>query len=186
MKELVVVEGINDAKAVRRACPQADVLITHGWGLKASQISALQIANRRRGVIVFTDPDHAGERIRRRLSALLPGCRHAFIPEEQATCKGKIGVEAASSADILAALAQVRTEGTATRIFEQQDLIRAGLSGAPQAAERRKKMGALLAIGYANSKNFLWRLNALGITREEFELAIKRMEGKRCDGCDKT
>ncbi|MDD2281770.1 MAG: ribonuclease M5 [Eubacteriales bacterium] len=178
IKELIVVEGKNDAEVVRRAFPQADIMITHGWGLSQSHILALQTANRRRGVIIFTDPDHAGERIRRRLSGLLPGCRHAFVPRERAVNKGKVGVEAASIEDIKAALARVRTEGPAGRTFDQQDLIQGGLTGIPQAAARRKRLGNLLAIGYGNSKNFLWRLNALGITRTEFEQALKQLEAE--------
>ncbi|MDD4079536.1 MAG: ribonuclease M5 [Eubacteriales bacterium] len=185
IKELIVVEGKNDAAVVRRAFPQADIMITHGWGLSHSQIEALQTANRRRGVIVFTDPDHAGERIRRRLSDLLPGCRHAFVPRERAIYKGKVGVEAASVQDIQAALGRVRTGGQAGTTFDQQDLIQGGLTGTHQAAARRKRLGALLAIGYGNSKNFLWRLNALGITRSEFEQAMEQMEAE-LNGCDQT
>jgi ribonuclease M5 len=176
LKELIVVEGKNDAEAVRRACPEADVMITHGWGLTASQIEALQTANQRRGVIVLTDPDHAGEQIRRRLTALLPHCRHAFIPRSLATKKGKIGVEAAAIPAIQAALKQARSGGQVGTIFGMKDLIRGGLTGIPQAASRREKLGKLLAIGYGNSKNFLWRLNALGITRNEFDKALEQME----------
>ncbi|HBI55843.1 MAG TPA: RNAse M5, partial [Firmicutes bacterium] len=45
IKELIVVEGKNDAEVVRRAFPQADIMITHGWGVSQSQILALQTAN---------------------------------------------------------------------------------------------------------------------------------------------
>jgi len=185
IKEIIVVEGRNDAELVRRVFPEADVMITHGWGLSSRQIEALQTANKRRGVIIFTDPDHAGERIRRRLADLLPGCGHAFVPRERAICKGKVGVEAASVEDIRTSLSQVRTQGKAGAGFDQQDLIRGGLTGMPQAASRRKKLGALLAIGYGNSKNFLWRLNALGITRPEFEKALELLEAEQ-NGCDQT
>ena len=178
IKELIVVEGKKDAEAVRRAFPQADILITQGWGLSGSQIEALQTANQRRGVIVFTDPDHAGERIRQRIARMLPGCRHAFIPRGLATSKGKVGVEFASPKDILAVLATVRTEGKAAQTFGYEDLIRGGLTGIPGAAERRKKLGVQLAIGYGNSKNFLWRLNALGVTRREFAQALRQMEAE--------
>ena len=110
IKELIVVEGKKDAEIVKRAFPQADVLITHGWGLTQAQIEALKTAQRRRGVIVLTDPDRAGEMIRRRLSRLLPGCGHAFIPRNKAIKDGKVGVEAARVEDVYHSL-QVRSEG---------------------------------------------------------------------------
>lgn len=184
-KELIVVEGKNDASAVHKAFPQADVMITHGWGLTSAQIQALQTANQRRGVIILTDPDHAGEMIRRRLSALLPGCRHAFIPREKAIKNGKIGVEAASAEDLSQALALVRSQEPRSPVFNFQDLTVNGLSGSPDAEKRRKCLGAMLSIGYANSKTFLWRLNALGVTRAEFNQALLQMEAE-LNGCNEA
>lgn len=178
IKELIVVEGKNDAAAVHRALPQADVLITHGWGLKKDVITALKVANKRRGVIVFTDPDRVGDDIRRRLASMLPGCRHAFLPRSQAQKNGRLGVETATCDDILAALAKVRSEGQSRAVFSQQDLLQAGLTGTREAAARREALGAKLAIGYGNSKNFLWRLNALGVTRAEFAKALAQMEAE--------
>lgn len=185
IKELIVVEGKNDAEAVRRAFPGADVMITHGWGLSTTQIEALQTANKRRGVIIFTDPDHAGEAIRRRLSNLLPGCRHAFLVNKRAKKNGKTGVEAASVEDIIQALDVVRTEGAGSDTFQLSDLIAHGLSGSSQAAAKRRRLGVLLSIGYGNSKHFLWRLNALGVSRKEFDRALSQMEGEP-NGCNAT
>jgi|SRR5690554_4721033 len=177
IKELIVVEGKNDAELVRRAYPQADVMITHGWGLSKAQVKALQTAHRRRGIIVFTDPDHGGQLIRRRLSKLLPGCHHAFIPREKAIKGGKVGVEAATVNDVVKALSQVRSEAEAPRdVFQMEDLVNAGLTGVPDAARRRRQVGDILGIGYGNSKSFLWRLNALGVTQQEFRQAVHQLE----------
>ena len=178
IKELVIVEGKNDAELIRRAFPEADVLITHGWGLSHGQVQAMQKANQRRGVIIFTDPDYAGEQIRRRLSKMLPGARHAFIPRHRAVKKGKIGVEAASVEDVLLALDRVRTEGEGQNEFSLKDLIDNSLTATSSASVRRRELGALLSIGYANSKTFLWRLNALGVTRGEFTKALEQLEAE--------
>ena len=183
VKELIVVEGKNDAEKVKRAFPQADVMITHGWGLTKAQIEALQTAHQRRGGIIFTDPDRAGEMIRRRLSALLPGCRHAFIPRSKATKAGKVGVEAARVEDVYQSILRVRSFGQAADKFQMEDLVAHGLSGNPDAANKRRLLGAKLSIGYGNSKNFLMRLNALGVTQAEFLLALEEMEAE-LDGCN--
>jgi len=183
IKELIVVEGKNDAEVVRRAFPDADVMITNGWGLSQNQVKALQTANARRGVIIFTDPDHAGELIRRRLTSLLPDCRHAFVSRDKAVKNGKIGVEAASVQDVFEALSRVRSQGKIMETFQFVDLISSGLTGSPGASMRRKLLGDRLSIGYGNSKNFLWRLNALGVTRAEFFREIEQMEAE-LDGCN--
>jgi ribonuclease M5 len=185
IKELIVVEGKNDAEVIRRAFPDADVMITNGWGLSQAQIKALQRANQRRGVIIFTDPDHAGDQIRRRLSKLLPGARHAFVPKDRAVKDGKVGVEAASIQDVSHALTSVRTEGEVKGEFTNADMVENRLTAIPAASIRRRTLGALLSIGYGNSKTFLWRLNALGVTREEFTRALEQMEAE-FDGCNQT
>ncbi|MFS8631201.1 MAG: DUF4093 domain-containing protein, partial [Bacillales bacterium] len=61
-------------------------------------------------MIILTDPDYPGERIRRILSARVPGCKHAFLSREEASRDGKIGVEYASPEAIRRALAAVQTE----------------------------------------------------------------------------
>jgi len=185
IKELIVVEGKNDAEIVKRAFPDADVMITHGWGLSKAQLKALITASQRRGVIILTDPDRAGEMIRRRLSGLLPNCRHAFIARDKAVKNGKIGVEAAKVEDVYQALVKVRTEGSLHQEFEMDDLVDNGLTGTQDAAERRRRLGELLSIGYGNSKNFIKRLNALGVTRDEFYQAIEQLEAT-LDGSNKT
>lgn len=175
-KELIVVEGEKDAQVVRRALPLADVMVTGGWGLSAPQIEALRQAQKRRGVIILTDPDYAGEQIRRRLAALLPGCKHAHIAREQATRNGRTGVEHATEESVARAIEAVRTQGCQRGDFAMSDLLQHKLAGAPDAARRRRRLGALLAIGYGNAKQFLWRLNALSVSREEFVRALSEVE----------
>ena len=52
------------------------------------------------------------------------------------------------------------------------DLVRHGLSGMPGSAARRAVIGAKLGIGYGNGKQFLYRLNHYGITRDAYEEAV--------------
>ncbi|MNI96046.1 Ribonuclease M5 [compost metagenome] len=49
----------------------------------------------------------------------------------------------------------------------------AGLIVHPQASERRKAMGQLLGIGYANGKQFYKRCQMFQISRNEFEKALE-------------
>ncbi|MEE1361747.1 MAG: DUF4093 domain-containing protein, partial [Selenomonadaceae bacterium] len=126
-----------------------------------------------RGIIILTDPDCAGERIRKFFAKRFPEAKHAFVPKEDATAHDDIGIEQASPEAIRTALEKVRTlDWNPTNEFTSADLIMNGLSGSNASSERRAVIGAKLGIGYANAKTFLTRLNHYGVTREEFEKAI--------------
>ena len=131
----------------------------------------------KRVIIIMTDPDSVGERIRRFLTKRFPEAKHAFIPKEDATANNDIGIEQASPEAIRTALAKVRTmDWEPTNNFTGADLLKAGISGSPAASEKRAKLGAVLGIGYANAKTFLQRLNHYGITRQEFQQAVAELE----------
>lgn len=176
IKEVLVVEGKMDVVAIDKAV-EADCIITEGFNLKPQALDSIAKAYQKRGIIIMTDPDSAGERIRRFLTKRFPEAKHAFIPKEDATANNDIGIEQASPEAIRTALAKVRTmDWEPTNNFTGADLLRAGISGSPAASEKRAKLGAVLGIGYANAKTFLQRLNHYGITRKEFQQAVAELE----------
>ncbi|CAM3094983.1 ribonuclease M5 [Paenibacillus sediminis] len=176
IKEVIVVEGRDDTVAVKRAV-DADTIETGGSAINANTIKRIKLAQERRGVIILTDPDHAGERIRKIISQRVPGCKHAFIPEADATRKGDIGVENASPEAIRTALSRVHTEYDESEgLIDWEDLIEAGLIVHPNAAARRMAMGNILGIGYCNGKQFHKRLRIFKISREEFAKALTQIE----------
>jgi ribonuclease M5 len=168
IKESIIVEGRDDEAAVKRAV-DAEIIITHGYGIRKETFDLIERAYKNQGVIILTDPDFAGERIRKRLAERFPQAKHAHLSKEEATKDGDVGVENASPENIMEALSKVRTVLNEKRLeFTQDDMINYGLSGATGAADRRDKLGRLLGIGYGNSKIFLARLNHYGVTRKEF------------------
>lgn len=176
IKEVLVVEGKMDVVAIDKAV-EADCIITEGFNLKPQALDSIAKAYQKRGIIIMTDPDSAGERIRRFLTKRFPEAKHAFIPKEDATANNDIGIEQASPEAIRTALAKVRTmDWEPTNNFTGADLLKAGISGSPAASEKRAKLGAALGIGYANAKTFLQRLNHYGITRQEFQQAVAELE----------
>ena len=177
IREVVVVEGARDRDRVRIAA-DADVIVTGGSRIAADVYERLARAAAARGLIILTDPDAAGEAIRRRLSARFPGARHAFVPREAALAGGDVGIENASPEAIAEALRRVRTLRERPRDeFLLDDMLAWGLAGGDRAAARRARVGALLSIGYANARTFLRRLNELGVTREEFADAVRALDG---------
>ena len=173
LKEVLVVEGKMDVVAIDKAV-EADCLITGGFTLSKKTLDDIEKAYQKRGIIILTDPDSAGERIRKFLAKRFPEAKHAFVPAEDATAHDDIGIEQAKPEAIRAALAKVRTHSMEpSETFTSTDLIRTGLSGGAEAGRRRAALGAALGLGFANAKTFLKRLNHYGVTREEFEAALK-------------
>ena len=174
IKETIVVEGRDDVINLNR-CLKVDTIITSGFGLNAKIHKQLKLAYERNGLIILTDPDTVGERIRQHLQAIYPNAKHAFISRLDGTRGEDIGVENASCEAILQALAKVRTLVSSTDEFSQADLLRQQLIGTAGASERRDRLGSKLGIGYGNAKQFLKRLNHYGVTRQEFEEAIDEL-----------
>lgn len=59
IKEVIVVEGRDDVDAVKKAI-DAEIIAVGGFGINAKVIARIQEAQKRKGVIVLTDPDFAG------------------------------------------------------------------------------------------------------------------------------
>jgi len=182
IQEIIVVEGRSDTVAIQRAV-EAETIETGGSAINGEVIRQIALAQERRGVIILTDPDHAGERIRKIVSANVPGCKHAFLTREEATDGEDIGVENASPEAIRRALENVRTEAREAADeadgVTMEDLMSAGLIVHPQAAERRLMMGNILGIGYCNGKQFFKRCRMFRISREEFAEAYNEMNKRR-------
>lgn len=176
IREIIVVEGKDDTTAIRRAV-EAETIETGGSAINEAVYRRIERAQAARGVIIFTDPDHAGERLRKLISARIPGCKHAFITQEEGRRKDDIGVENASPETIRNALARVKSEyREVPSEIGLDDLMAAGLLVHPRAAERRLFVGNALGIGYANGKQFFNRCKMFQITRHEFTEAVAAME----------
>ena len=175
IKEIIVVEGKDDTTAIRQAV-NADTIETNGSAINAETIEKIKLAKSTRGVIILTDPDFPGQKIRQTISEQVPGCKHAFIPKEEAIHKhGKgVGVEHASPDSIRKALkdAQLMQESP-TEEITHEDLLASGLIGGDGAKARREKLGKLLKIGYTNGKQLHKRLMVFEISKQTFADAVK-------------
>ena len=176
VEEIIVVEGRDDTAAIRQSV-DAVTIETHGYGIRPSTFEVIDKAYETKGIIIFTDPDTAGEQIRRRLAQRYPEAKHAFLDRSLAEKDGDIGIENASPESIRAALEKARCSAFASGEKEGEyspaDLFRWGLDGSPGAANRRRAAADRLGIGMCTAKTFLRRLNHFGISREEIEQAIK-------------
>ncbi|CAM2758405.1 ribonuclease M5 [Hathewaya histolytica] len=178
IKEVIVVEGRDDITAVKRAV-DAEIIAVGGFGINKNVIEKIKEAQKRCGVIVFTDPDFAGEKIRKIISKRVPNIKHAYISQEDGLKDGDIGVENASPDTILKALKNAKFEVTEKRyFFDIEDMIYFNLTGKEDSRRKRELLGKELGIGYGNTNQIITRLNNYGISKEEFVEALNRIEDK--------
>lgn len=174
IEEIIVVEGRDDVSAVKSAV-DAEVIEVNGFAVrKKSTLEKIKFAHEKKGVIVLCDPDFAGEKIRKTIEDYVPGVKHAYISRKEGTKKDNIGVENANAEAIIAALNGAKfKEKKGENLFTIADMWDNGLVGNNKSQEIRSIVGKELRIGYANGKQFLNKLNNFGITREEFNKALK-------------
>ena len=176
IKEVIVVEGRDDVDAVKKAI-DAETIAVGGFGINAKVIARIQEAQKRKGVIVLTDPDFAGEKIRRIISKRVKGIKHAYIAKEDGLKNGDIGVENACPEVILKALEMAKiTQIEKQEFFNMQDMFYFKLTGDNTSKVRRGMLGKILGIGYGNATQMISRLNNYGITKDEFASAIEKIE----------
>lgn len=191
IREAIVVEGRDDEAAVLAAV-HACVICTSGYGIRKESLELIETACKRTGIVILTDPDHAGESIRRKLSKKFPEAKQAYIARGDALKDGDVGVENAPPAAIIKAL---EAAGAATShpdapgfqpgapadsrslqdSVSRKDMFELGLEGGAGSAELRSRAGSILGIGSANAKTFLKRLKAFGVSREELEKACESL-----------
>ena len=176
IKEVIVVEGRDDITAVKKAV-DAEIIATSGFGINAKIIDRIKEAQKRKGVIVLTDPDFAGEKIRSIISKRVKGVKHAYIAQEDGLKDGDIGVENATPEVIIKALEDAKvTLEEKNEFYNSQDMYHFKLTGQDDSKKRRIILGKELGIGYGNANQMLARLNNYGITKEEFIKAIDKIE----------
>lgn len=167
---VIVVEGRDDTIRLRTFF-DVDTIETNGSALTDETIETIRQLQKERRVIVLTDPDYAGEKIRTKLSQALPDIEHAFVLREDAhDHRGKIGVEAASAAVLQHALGHVQTAQAAVETFSWQSMIDFGLVGDKQ---RRRFVAERLSLGEVNAKQCFKRLNMFGVSEDAVADVLK-------------
>ena len=108
IKEVIVVEGKSD-KQFLETFLEADILTCNGSAIDGFDKDYLISLANTRGVIILTDPDYPGQKIRNEISSYLPICKHAFVRKEKSIKRHKVGVAEASKEEVLYALENVVT-----------------------------------------------------------------------------
>jgi ribonuclease M5 len=86
LKQVIVVEGKTDVQKIKQAFPgdELEFLITNGLGFDETFLEVCKKTNAARGIIVMTDPDGPGNKIRARINEYLDfKCANAFVDKKK-------------------------------------------------------------------------------------------------------
>ncbi|MBQ9109579.1 MAG: DUF4093 domain-containing protein [Oscillospiraceae bacterium] len=178
LKETIVVEGRYD-KARLANLFDAPILETGGFGIfrDRERLALLRRLAQGGGIILLTDPDMAGFKIRSYIAGAIPTGRvvHVYMPDVYGkesrkaapSAEGKLGVEGIEDKLILEAFEKAGLLGTPceapARPITKLDLYEDGLSGGENSAEKRRALCAALHLPARLGVNSLVKvLNSIG------------------------
>ena len=189
LDEVLVVEGRYD-KCRLDSLFDAVVVETDGFSIFHDEEKIQYIARlgQKKGVIILTDSDAAGFRIRTYLTQRLSGkvrLRQAYIPDvfgkekrkSTPSKEGKLGVEGVDNQLILNAV-QAVCDGSGKKIpdpITREDLYEDGLMGSPDSADRRRRL--LTALGLPARLSVSRMLPAINTlcTKEQYCRAVAKL-----------
>ena len=190
LKQAVIVEGKYD-KAKLSEIIDAFIVETNGFGIykDKSKLAFIKKLAEERGIIVITDSDHAGFMIRNRISSGIPkeNIINVYIPDipgkekrkTNPSKEGKLGVEGMSREVLLNAFEKSGvsfTEYVNPDPVTNYDLYEAGLSGTPNAKQRKKALLKALDLPEYISTNSLLTFINSAMTKNDFYKIIKEAE----------
>lgn len=192
IKEAIVVEGRYDKNTLAQIV-DAPIFETNGFGIfkDKARMQLLRNVAEKRGLIVFTDADGAGFIIRNHIkSSISPQyLKHAYTPDlvgkerrKAAPGKeGKLGVEGMHPEIIISALrasgATILGEEVSTSgCISKHHLAELGLSGGPNAAEKRKKLMKTMGLPEHMSSNALLQVLNVLYTLDELKELVSELD----------
>lgn len=189
IKQAVIVEGRYD-KIKLSSIIDALIIETDGFGIfkdKEKHRLIRRLADER-GILILTDSDSAGFKIRNFLGGSLPSDKvfHAYIPDifgkerrkSEPSKEGKLGVEGVPTEVITEALKKAGIEFEAEeakgerRLITNVDLFEAGFSGTADCKERKEKLLRYLSLPTRLSTKSLVRVLNTFMTYDEFITAV--------------
>lgn len=192
IKETIVVEGKYDRELLKRVT-DAPIICTGGFDLYKNRatLKSIRTMAKKTGIIVLTDSDSAGFRIRNYIKQCVGNggtVKHAYIPtvagkerrKEKAGREGLLGVEGMTEEvlrEILKTVTEVNinTGVQSMRKITKAQLYEDGLAGRDDSAERRRRLAAELGLPLRISANALVDILNKVYGFEEYKKALEKI-----------
>ncbi len=158
VKELIVVEGKHDKDKIEKLF-DCQVLCTNGLAISQDDLRVIKKASENNGVIVLTDPDFPGNKIRDIINSEVKHIKHVFIDKEKAIGKRNVGIEYVKDEDLVMALKKAVTFTKDKESIRWNEYLKLGLIN---NKSRRDYLSKQLNLGQNNNKRLFKYLNMLG------------------------
>lgn len=176
--KLIIVEGKYDKARVENIA-DAPVIAVNGFRVFNDRELRKTIRSlSRNGVIIMTDSDGAGYKIRVFLSEILDGCEiiDVFVPQipgkerrkEKPSAQGFLGVEGVPDDILYSCLAEFCSGGKKRTDITAAELYELGYTGCAGARERKNALLRHLGVQSGISNKFLLRILNDRFTLNEF------------------
>lgn len=175
INEVIVVEGIHDKEKILK-CVDADVITSSGTHISKEFLDLCQTFHKTRGLIVFTDPDGPGERIRRKIIETVGTTKHASLNIIQSKKKQKVGIEHADVEDILMALDKAASYDIHTESLSWNEFVDFHLTGGPQSRVLRDQLSEAFHFPRSNAKTTFKYLNMMQIDAKQIQAVLKESD----------
>lgn len=181
---VVVVEGKDDTVRLKQFFPGIETIETNGSDVPNSVLVELKELAQKREIIVLTDPDLNGERIRRLVTEAVPDAKQAFISRKEGEPKkhgrgNSLGVEHASKEALMQALSDLHESQAPLSDLTLAAYRNLGLSSGTSSRKLREQVGIKLRVGYGNAKQFYKRLHTFGISLAQLEQAVEESRNEQ-------
>lgn len=176
IKEVIVVEGRTDVVFLESFL-DAEIVSTNGSDVPRETIEYIQALSKTKKIIVLTDPDSPGKRIRDILDKEIPSLSHAFVTKAKAIKKHKVGIAESSPEEVMKALEHLVTfNKDSLGNLTMEDMFELQLVGHKGSLKKREILSQKFHLGFANGKTILKRLNCLKITGEQIAEMLKETQ----------
>lgn len=194
LEQAVIVEGKYD-KIKLSSVVDAVIITTNGFSVikDREKLEIIRFYAKNKGIIILTDSDSAGFKIRNFLKGAIPDGKitNVYIPdifgkEKRKTApskEGKIGVEGIDTKILLEAFRKagvISTEADSERKpVTKLDLFEAGLSGGNNSAEKRSELLKYLGMPELMTTNAMLEIINTMMSRSEFmEITDKLLQSQ--------
>ena len=172
INEIIVVEGRNDESHLSSFI-DAVFVVTNGYEIPRKEIEFLNNKRNKNSVIVLTDSDDAGKRVRAKVNDVLLNKINIEVDIVKCNKHNKHGVAECEKEELINVLKRHFVEKPEADQLYLKDLSKLNIDK-PQRVFLCDK----LHLGICNSKTFLKRLNYLHITKEELVDELKKYGNK--------
>lgn len=173
LNELIVVEGKTDIDFLSSFL-DADFYSVNGSAISSKDISFLKKIEKQRPIIILTDPDFPGKKIREILNSNLSNVYNAYVRKQYSIKNHKVGVAESTMKEVLLALSNLKkfTDNCKSDLV-MGDLYELNLNGAKNSKYLREKICNYMQIEYLNAKQLLKKLRMLGLNKIDLMEIIK-------------